>query len=162
MKNFTWWNPTIIIFGAGVIPQIGDQLAAVGAKSVLMVYGGKTIFKNGVYTQVSDALTKKGITFAELGGVKSNPVIDKVREGVARVKAAMVDAVVPVGGGSVFDTAKAIAAGAFYDGDTWELFEGKAPELKRALPIFGVLTVSAAASEANNISVMSNPQKSFS
>jgi len=160
MKNFTWWNPTIVIFGAGTIPQIADQLAAVNVKSVLLVYGGKAIFKNGVYTQVTEALTKKGIEFPELGGVKPNPTIDKVREGVARVKAAMVDAVVPIGGGSVFDTAKSIAAGAFYDGDVWDLFESKASELKRALPIFGVLTASSTASEVNNIAVVSNLEKS--
>jgi alcohol dehydrogenase YqhD (iron-dependent ADH family) len=161
VKNFTWWNPTTVIFGRGTIPQVADQLAASGAKSVLLLYGGKAIFKNGVYTQVTDALTKKGIRFAELGGVKSNPTIDKVREGVARIKASPVDAVVPVGGGSVFDSAKAIAAGAFYAGDVWDLFEGKASELERALPIFGVLTVSATSSEVNSIAVVSNPQKSL-
>ena len=159
MKNFTWWNPTIVIFGEGTIPQIADQLAVSGVKSVLLVYGGKAVFKNGVYTQVTEALTKKGIEFPELGGVKPNPTIDKVREGVARVKASMVDAVLAVGGGSVFDTAKAIAAGAFYDGDAWDFFEGKAQELNRALPVFGVLTASATASEVNNITVVSNPQK---
>ena len=159
MKNFTWWNPTIVIFGTGTIPRIADQLAAVGAKSVLLVYGGKAIFKNGVYLQVTEALTQKGIAFPELGGIKSNPGIDKVREGVARVKAGMVDAVVPIGGGSAFDTAKAIAAGAFYDGDPWELFEGHAADLKRALPVFGVLTASATGSEVNSISVISNPDK---
>ncbi|MDR3231775.1 MAG: iron-containing alcohol dehydrogenase, partial [Synergistaceae bacterium] len=159
MKNFTWWNPTIVIFGSGTIPQIADQLSAVGAKSALLVYGGKAIFKNGVYGQVSEALTKKGIAFPELGGVKPNPGIDKVREGVARVRASMVDAVVPIGGGSVFDTAKAIAAGAFYPGDVWDLFEGKASELTQALPLFGVLTASATASEVNSISVVSNPER---
>jgi alcohol dehydrogenase YqhD (iron-dependent ADH family) len=159
VQNFTWWNPTIVIFGKGTIPQIADQLAAVGAKNVLLVYGGKAIFKNGVYTQVTDALTKKGIAFPELGGVKSNPVIDKVREGVARARADKIDAVVPVGGGSVFDTAKAIAAGAFHDKDVWDLFENSAAELKRALPIFGVLTASATATEVNSIAVVSNPEK---
>ena len=159
MKNFTWWNPTIVIFGTGTIPQIADQLAAVGAKTVLLVYGGKAIFKNGAYLQVTEALTKRGIAFPELGGVKPNPTIDKVREGVARVKISKVDAVVPIGGGSVFDTAKAIAAGAFYDGDPWDLFEGKVSELKRALPLFGILTASATASEVNSIAVVSNPQK---
>ncbi|MDR2522431.1 MAG: iron-containing alcohol dehydrogenase [Synergistaceae bacterium] len=159
MKNFTWWNPTIVIFGKGTIPQIASQLAAVGAKSALLVYGGQAIFKNGVYTQVSEALEKKGIAFPELGGVRPNPTIDKVREGVARLKASPADAVVPIGGGSVFDTAKAIAAGAFYDKDPWELFEGKGTNLERALPLFGVLTVSATASEVNNISVVSNPEK---
>ena len=159
MENFTWWNPTIVIFGKDTIPLIADQLAAIKAKSVLLVYGGKAIFKNGVYLQVTEALTKKGIAFPELGGVKPNPAIDKVREGVARVKASPVDAVVPVGGGSVFDTAKTIAAGAFYKGDPWDFFEGKASELRRALPIFGVLTASATASEVNNIAVVSNPEK---
>jgi len=152
MKNFTWWNPTIVIFGEGTAPQIADQLA-------LLVYGGKAIFKNGAYTQITDALTKKGIAFPELGGIKPNPTIDKVREGVARVKASMVDAIVPIGGGSVFDSAKLIAVGAFYNGDPWDIFEGKAQELERALPIFGVLTVSATASEVNNIAVISNPEK---
>ncbi|MDR2176296.1 MAG: iron-containing alcohol dehydrogenase, partial [Synergistaceae bacterium] len=143
------------------IPQIADQLGAIGAKNILLVYGGKAIFKNGVYTQVTDALTEKGIAFPELGGVRSNPTIDKVREGVARVKADKVDAIVPVGGGSVFDTAKAIAAGAFYGKDVWDLFEGKTAELKKALPIFGVLTASATASEVNSISVVSNPEKNL-
>jgi alcohol dehydrogenase YqhD (iron-dependent ADH family) len=159
VENFTWWSPTIVFFGKNTIPQIADQLAAVKAKSVLLVYGGKAIFKNGVYLQVTEALTKKGISFPELGGVKSNPTIDKVREGVARVKASPVDAVVPVGGGSVFDTAKTIAAGAFYKGDPWDFFERKTPDLQRALPIFGVLTASATATEVNNIAVVSNPEK---
>jgi len=159
MKNFTWWNPTIVIFGVGTAPQIADHLTSVGAKSVLLLYGGKAIFKNGAYTQVTEALTKKGIAFPELGGVKPNPTIDKVREGVARIKASMVDAIVPIGGGSVFDTAKAIAAGVFYDGDPWDIFAGKSSELKRALPIFGVLTASATSSEVNNTSVVTNPQK---
>lgn len=159
MRNFTWWNPTIVIFGVGTIAQIGEQLAAVGAKSVLLVYGGKAIFRNGVYLQVTKALTDHGIAFPELGGVKANPTIDKVREGVARLKAGMPDAVVPIGGGSVFDTAKAIAAGAFYDGDPWDFFDGKADEVKNALPLFGVLTASATASEVNSIAVVSNPEK---
>ncbi|MDR1379112.1 MAG: iron-containing alcohol dehydrogenase [Synergistaceae bacterium] len=159
MKNFTWWNPTIVIFGRDTIPQIADQLAAIDAKSALLVYGGKAIFKNGVYSRVTEALAQKNIAFPELGGVKPNPTIDKVREGVARIKASAVDAVVPVGGGSVFDTAKAIAAGVLYDEDPWDFFEGKAAEPQGALPIFGVLTASATASEVNNISVVSNPEK---
>lgn len=159
MKNFTWWNPTIVIFGSGTIPQIADQLSATGAKSVLLVYGGKAIFKNGVYLQVTEALTKKGIAFPELGGIKPNPTIDKVREGVARIKASMVDAIVPIGGGSVFDTAKAIAAGVFHNGDPWDFFDGTVVEVNRALPLFGVVTVSATASEVNSIAVISNPEK---
>ncbi|GHV38690.1 NADH-dependent alcohol dehydrogenase [Synergistales bacterium] len=158
MKNFMWWNPTIVIFGKGTIPQIAAQLSAIKAKSILLLYGGKAIFKNGVYTQVTDALNKSGITFVELGGVQSNPRIEKVREGVARIKAAAVDAIVPVGGGSVFDSAKAIAAGALYKGDVWDLFEGKAA-IESALPIYGVLTASATSSEVNSIAVVSNQKQ---
>ena len=157
MKNFTWWNPTIVLFGRGSVLQLADQLEAAGVESVLLLYGGKAIFKNGVYTQVADALTKKGIAFPELGGVRPNPRIDKVREAVARIKASPVDAIVPVGGGSVFDSAKAVAAGACYDGDPWDFFEGR--EVGRALPIFGVLTASATSSEVNGIAVVSNPEK---
>lgn len=157
MKNFTWWNPTIVLFGRGTVLQLANQLEAAGVESVLLLYGGKAIFKNGVYTQVADALTKKGIAFPELGGVRPNPRIDKVREAVARIKASPVDAIVPVGGGSVFDSAKAVAAGACYDGDPWDFFEGR--EVERALPIFGVLTASATSSEVNGIAVVSNPEK---
>jgi len=92
-----------------------------------------------------------------LGGVRPNPRIDKVREAVARIKASPVDAIVPVGGGSVFDSSKAVAAGACYDGDPWDFFEGR--EVERALPIFSVLTASATSSEVNGIAVVSNPEK---
>ena len=157
MKNFTWWNPTIVLFGRGAVLQLADQLEAAGIESVLLLYGGKAIFKNGAYAQVAEALTKKGIAFPELGGVRPNPRVDKVREAVARVKASPVGAIVPVGGGSVFDSAKAVAAGACHDGDPWDFFEGR--EVERALPIFGVLTASATSSEVNGIAVVSNPEK---
>ena len=120
MKNFTWWNPTIVLFGRGVIAQLADQLKAAGLKNVLLLYGGKAVFKNGAYAQLAEALTQRGIAFPELGGVRPNPRIDKVREAVARIRASGVDAIVPLGGGSVFDSAKAVAAGACYDGDPWD------------------------------------------
>ena len=157
MKNFTWWNPTIVLFGRGVIAQFADQLKAAGLKNVLLLYGGKAVFKNGAYAQLAEALTQRGIAFPELGGVRPNPRIDKVREAVARIRASGVDAIVPLGGGSVFDSAKAVAAGACYDGDPWDFFEGR--EVERALPIFGVLTASATSSEVNGIAVVSNPEK---
>ena len=157
MQNFMWWNPTIVFFGKGTIPKLTEQLEAMKAKSVLLLYGGKAVFKNGAYAQLVDGLTKAGIAFPEIGGVKPNPRIDKVREAIARVKASPVDAIVPIGGGSVFDTAKAVAAGARYDGDVWDFFTGKA-EVQDALPILGVLTVSATSSEMNGIAVISNPE----
>ena len=99
MKNFTWWNPTIVLFGRGVIAQLADQLKAAGLKNVLLLYGGKAVFKNGAYAQLAEALTQRGIAFPELGGVRPNPRIDKVREAVARIRASGVDAIVPPGRG---------------------------------------------------------------
>lgn len=157
MKDFTWWNPTKVHFGRGTIVRIADELEAAEIRSVLLLYGGKAIFKNGAYAQVAEALTQKGIAFPELGGVRPNPRIDKVREAVARIRALRVEAIVPVGGGSVFDSAKAIAAGACYEGDAWDFFEGR--KVERALPIFGVLTASATSSEVNGIAVVSNPER---
>ncbi len=160
MNNFTWHNPTAVLFGKGSVAKLEDYLRAANVKNVLLIYGGKSAFKCGAYTQVTDLLTKLNITFPELNDIKANPRIDKVREAIARIKVSKIDALIPIGGGSVFDTAKAISAGAFYDGDVWDLFEKKAP-VKKALPIFGVLTVSATASEVNGISVITNPEKEF-
>lgn len=160
LHNFTWWNPTIVFFGEGTIPKLAEQLSAIRARSVLLLYGGAAVFKNGAYAQVTEALTRAGIEFPEVGGVLPNPRVDKVREAIARIKAVPVDAIVPIGGGSVFDSAKAVAAGACYDGDVWDFFEKKA-EVQKALPIFGVLTASATSSEVNDIAVVSNPESEF-
>lgn len=160
MQNFFWHNPTAIIFGQDTVKELAGHLKADNIKSVLLVYGGKGTFKSGAYAQVTEMLAEAGITFPEVNDIKPNPQINKVREGIARIKAGGIDAVLPIGGGSVFDTAKAIAAGACYSGDVWDFFEGKAKPAK-ALPIYGVLTVSASASEVNGISVISNPEKEF-
>lgn len=160
MQNFFWHNPTALIFGQDTVKELAGHLKADNVKSVLLVYGGKGIFKSGAYAQVTEMLTKAGITFPEVNDVKPNPQIGKVREGIARVKAGGIDAVLPVGGGSVFDTAKAIAAGACYNGDVWDFFEGKA-KVAKAFPIYGVLTASASSSEVNGIAVISNPEKEF-
>lgn len=160
MQNFFWHNPTAVIFGQDTVKELAAYLKADGIKGVLLVYGGKGIFKSGAYAQVTEMLTKDGITFPEVNDIKPNPQINKVREGIARVKAGGIDAILPIGGGSVFDTAKAIAAGACYSGDVWDFFEGKA-NITKALPIYGVLTASASASEVNGIAVISNPEKEF-
>ena len=160
MNNFTWHNPTAVLFGKGSVAKLEDYLRAANVKNVLLLYGGKSAFKCGAYTQVTDLLTKMNITFPEVNDIKANPRIDKVREAIARIKVSKIDALIPIGGGSVLDTAKAISAGAFYDGDVWDLFEHKA-QVKNALPIFGVLTVSATASEVNGICVITNPEKEF-
>ena len=146
MENFFWHNPTEIIFGKDTVKDLAEYLKKDGVKGVLLVYGGKGIFKSGAYAQATEMLNKAGITFSE------------VNEGIARVKAGGIDAIMPVGGGSVFDSAKAIAAGSCYNGDVWDFFEGKA-KVEKALPIYGILTASASSSEANGIAVVSNPEK---
>ena len=157
MNGFTWHNPTELIFGQDTVKELGPRLKAAGVKGVLLVYGGKGTFKSGAYEQVTDMLTKAGITFSDLNDVKPNPLIGKVREGIARVKAGGIDAIMPIGGGSAFDTAKAIAAGACYAGDIWDFYASKG-KITKAMPIYGVLTASAASSEVNCISVISNPE----
>ena len=157
MQNFFWHNPTALLFGKDTVKDLAAHLKADNIKSVLLVYGGKGTFKSGAYAQVTEMLTQNGITFPEVNDVKPNPLINKVREGVARVKAGGIDAIMPIGGGSVFDTAKAIAAGSCYSGDVWDFFEKKA-KIAKAMPIYGVLTASASSSEVNNIAVVSNPE----
>ena len=158
MENFLWHNPTALIFGKDTVKDLAEYLKKDNIKGVLLVYGGKGIFKSGAYAQATEMLNKAGIKFSEVNDIKSNPHIDKVREGIARVKAGGIDAIMPVGGGSVFDSSKAIAAGSCYAGDVWDFFEGKA-KVEKALPIYGILTASASSSEVNGIAVVSNPEK---
>lgn len=155
MNNFTWFIPTMIVFGKGTVPEIGARVAGIGAKKVLMIMGGQSSYKSGAYEQVTESLKKYKVEFIEMPGVKANPRVEFVREAIARLRITPVDVILPVGGGSVFDTAKAVAAGIKYDGDVWDLVSGKAP-ITRALPIMGVLTVSATSSEMNGIAVLSN------
>ena len=158
MQNFSWFNPTEMIFGKDTVKDLAPRLKADGVKGVLLVYGGKGTFKSGAYTQATEMLNKAGIKFSDVNDIKPNPKIDKVREGIARVKAGGIDAIMPIGGGSAFDTAKAIAAGSCYSGDVWDFFEKKA-KVEKALPIYGILTASASASEVNKIAVISNPER---
>ena len=158
MQNFSWFNPTEMIFGKDTVKDLAPRLKADGVKGVLLVYGGKGTFKSGAYTQATEMLNKAGIKFSDVDDIKPNPKIDKVREGIARVKAGGIDAIMPIGGGSAFDTAKAIAAGSCYSGDVWDFFEKKA-KVEKALPIYGILTASASASEVNKIAVISNPER---
>ena len=157
MNNFFWQNKTAVIFGKDTVKDLAEYLKKDGIKGVLLVFGGKGIFKSGAYAQTTEMLNKAGIKFSELNEIKPNPHVDKVREGIARVKAGGIDAILPVGGGSVFDSAKAIAAGACYEGDVWDFFSGKA-KIEKAYPIYGVLTASATASEVNGFAVVSNPE----
>ena len=157
MENFTFFNPTTIEFGAGKEQLIGRQLAEHGVKKVLLCYGSERIKREGLFDAVSKRLSENGVESVEFGGIVSNPVISKVRDGIALARAQQVDAILAVGGGSVLDSAKAIAAGFGYDGDVWDLFTGKAA-IASALPLFAILTLAATGSEMNQSAVVTNDE----
>ena len=153
MHDFTYYNPTKIEFGKDKENNIGEYINENGIKKVLLVYGTGSIKKNGLYERVIASLKKSNIAFEELSDVVSNPLLSKVNEGIIKAKEHQVDAILGVGGGSVADSAKAIAAGALYDGDVWDFFVNKAA-ITKALPVFTVMTLSATASEMNGNSVV--------
>ncbi|MBV8649254.1 iron-containing alcohol dehydrogenase [Paludibacterium sp.] len=155
MDNFTFYNPTKVEFGAGKEQQIGQHLAEHGIKKVLLCYGSERIKRDGLFAVVSQSMATHGIALIECGGIVSNPVLSKVREAIALARGNQVDAVLSVGGGSVLDSAKAIAAGTMYAGDVWDLFIGKA-RIEAALPVFDILTLAATGSEMNSGAVVTN------
>jgi len=157
MENFTFFNPTRIEFGTGKEQLIGQHLAEHGIKKVLLCYGSERIKRAGLFDGVSKSLLEKGIAWVECGGIVSNPVISKVREGIALARQHQVDAILSVGGGSVLDSSKAIAAGVRYDGEVWDLFCRKA-RVESALPLFAILTLAATGSEMNPSAVVTNDE----
>ena len=163
MQGFEFHNPTKIIFGKFTIGKIGKEISEYGVKKVLLLYGKGSIFKNGVYDKVTKSLSKNGIDFIELGGVKPNPVMSLAHEAIELCRNKKIDGILAAGGGSVIDSAKVIAAGVLYEGDIWETFEGTG-KAEKALPIFTVLTLSATGSEMNPYSVITkeNENKKWS
>lgn len=154
MINFTYWNPTKLIFGKGQLKALKDEVPKYG-KKVLLVYGGGSIKRSGLYDQVMALLKELGADVFELSGVEPNPRISTVRKGVDICKAEGIEFLLAVGGGSVIDCTKAIAAGAKYDGDAWDIVTKKA-FAKEALPFGTVLTLAATGSEMNAGSVITN------
>jgi alcohol dehydrogenase len=154
MENFIFQNPTRILFGKGMETQVGDEVKLLG-KKILLHFGGESIKKIGLYNRVINSLRSSGVEFVELPGVKPNPRLALVKEGIQLCRQQNVDLILAVGGGSVIDSAKAIAAGVLYDGDVWDFFAGRAT-INRALPIGTVLTIPAAGSEASTGSVITN------
>lgn len=155
MENFEFVSPTHFVFGKDAELQVGTKLAERGARKVLLHFGGKSALASGLIDRVKESLETHGIEHVTLGGVRPNPEITLVREGVALCKQHGVDWVLAVGGGSVVDSAKAIAVGARYEGDVWDFFESKQPT-NDVLPIAVVLTIPAAGSEASKNTVVSN------
>ena len=156
MNNFDLYLNTHVFFGRKAASNIPQNINGYGNR-VLMVYGGGSIFKNGVYEEVTTILQNGGIEYIELGGIDPNPRIASVREGAKICKENNIDVVLAVGGGSTVDCAKAIAAAACYSGDAWDLVLDKS-KVTKALPIFVVLTVAATGSEMDCGAVISNPE----
>lgn len=156
MNSFTYYNPTRIVFGRDSEAETGP-LAAIFAKKVLLHYGGGSIKRNGVYDKVTASLKNAGVEYVELGGVQPNPRLSLVEEGIQLARKEQVGMVLAVGGGSTIDSAKAIAAGAFYEGDVWDFYLKK-DTVRSVLPVGVVLTISAAGSESSHGSVITNEE----
>jgi len=154
MNNFTYQNPTKLVFGSGQIEQLSKEIPQYGTK-VLLVYGGGSIKKSGLYDEILTQLKNIDADIHELSGVEPNPRISTVRKGVEICIKENIEFILAAGGGSVIDYTKAIAAGAKYDGDAWDLVTKKAP-IKEALPFGTVLTLAATGSEMNSGSVITN------
>jgi alcohol dehydrogenase len=154
MNEFIYYNPTRLVFGKNQIKALKDELGRYG-KKVLVVYGGGSIKRNGLYDEVMNELNKMGMEVSELSGVEPNPRLSTVKRGVELCKENKIDCLLAVGGGSVIDCTKAIAAGAKYDGDVWDLITLKA-QPQEALPFGTVLTLAATGSEMNSGSVITN------
>lgn len=153
MDNFTYWAPTRYSFGRGAEQETGRQARMEHMRRVMVVYGGGSAVRSGVLDRVVRSLEAEDIEVTILGGVQPNPTDPLVRKGIAECRAKNVDGLIAVGGGSVIDTAKAIAAGVPYDGDFWDFWAGRAT-VEKALPVGVVLTIPAAGSEGSGNSVI--------
>lgn len=154
MKNFDYSIPTKIFFGKGQIKVLGDQIKNYGSR-VLLVYGGGSIKRNGIYDKVVSILKDNSISFWELSGVEPNPRITSVRKGIEICKENNIELVLAVGGGSSIDCAKVIAAGYYYEGDPWDIVVDPS-KITKVLPIASILTLAATGSEMDRNAVISN------
>ncbi len=152
MLNFDFYSPTYFAFGKDRENDCGTLVKRFGGKKVLIHYGSGSVIRTGLLERVKKSLSESAIDFIELGGVKPNPRSGLVYEGIDICHNEHIDFILAVGGGSVIDSAKAIAVGAVYDGDFWDFYEGKL--IEKALPVGTVLTISAAGSEGSPDSVI--------
>ena len=143
MENFTFYAPTYFVFGKDTEMETGIYTKRFGGTKVLLHYGGGSVVRSGLLDRVKASLDREGIVYVELGGVKPNPRSGLVYEGIELCRKEKVDFILAIGGGSTIDSAKAIAAGALYDGDFWDYYQGNIVE--KALPIGTVLTIAARA-----------------
>ena len=157
MNNFSYYNCTRYVFGHGEYKNIGSLLQGKVSK-LLLHYGGGSIKRSGLYDEVVKALREAGIDFVELGGVKPNPDITLVREGIELCRSEKIDCILAVGGGSVIDSAKAIALGVHHHGDVWKLYTKQEELTTLPLPVATILTLPAAGSENSPNTVISDTE----
>ncbi len=159
MQNFNYHNPTRYVYGPGEHLNLGRLLKPYTAGRILLHYGSGSIIRSGLLQTVRNSLTEQGIDFVELGGVKPNPGVELVREGIELCRREGVQLILAVGGGSVIDSAKGIAVGVPNSGDVWELYSRKGSiPAHNPLPVATVLTLPAAGSENSPNSVLSNDE----
>lgn len=157
MHNFKFYNPVRYIFGKGTISEIGKEIARAGVKKILLLAGGGSIKENGVYEQVTSSLAEHNIEYGEFWGVRVNPSLRHAEHALDKIRANGYEAILAVGGGSVIDEAKSIAAGV-HSPSIWSNFESGKP-ITSAMPIFVVLTISATGSEMNSLAVLTNEEE---
>lgn len=155
MNNFTFYSPTEFCFGRNRESETGQLCLKYNAKRVMIVYGGGSVVRSGLLDRVKASLKEVDLPYCELSGIKPNPTDPKVREGLEIAKNFQPDFLLAVGGGSVIDTAKTIAAGYYYEGDFWDFFVGRA-KVGNCLPVGVVLTIPAAGSEGSGNAVITN------
>ncbi len=159
MENFEFYAPTCFVFGKDTENKAGEYVKKFGGTKVLIHYGGGSVVKSGLLDRVKASLQAEGIPFDVLGGVQPNPRSGLVYKGIEACKNESIDFILAVGGGSVIDSAKAIAAGVCYDGDFWDFYQGK--PIEKALPVGTVLTIAAAGSEGSPDSVITKEEGMF-
>lgn len=159
MEFFTYRNPTELMFGRGAHTKAPKAFVdGYGAKKALLVYGRGSAVKSGLIDAVKAASEDAGLVLVEKGGVQPNPTIEFVREALELARSEGIDSVLAVGGGSVIDTGKTVAAAFSYEGDPWDFFSGKA-QVNKVLPLAAVLTIPAAGSEQSKRAVITNGDK---
>lgn len=157
MNNFTFYSPTEFCFGRGREQEVGTLCLKYGAHRVMIVYGGGSVVRSGLLDRVMASLDAAALPYCQLSGIKPNPTDAKVREGLSLAHEFKPDFLLAVGGGSVIDTTKTIAAGYFYQGDFWDFYIGRTP-VGECLPVGVVLTIPAAGSEGSGNAVITNEQ----
>ena len=155
MKDFVYYAPTEVVFGENAEERVASLTKKYGGTKVLVHYGGQSAVRSGLLDKTCRLLREGGIDHVTLGGVVPNPRLSKVREGIELCRNENVDFILAVGGGSVIDSAKAIAYGVCHDGDVWDFYLGKA-EPRQMLPVATILTIPAAGSEMSEASVITN------